>query len=336
MPVQNNASLQIINQNNIGFGTIRLQQEAYASNYRYNLNFAAGQLPSIYLGQDPAISNDTVRLRPLHAHGFLATTGATRLYFAVAGLPMENPHNALTTRLEHVVGPIYKSRYYVFVRLGVTRSDFNQVITDLINDSRHMTTAQLQAANAAKNVREPTHTVYVNQGDLSGTFWGFKHAGWEHSFFGSNVNNLYRPLNLMDFPIQGGEVGTAQGIGNQYRASLDLIPRDRRRVHSGHSLIDGNGLQAYYAAQPDPSGVNVITGQQLWDRLFRLGQYRQFFGAETNGVQIQQREILPGGQVFPQSLFRYFPTYNNNRPVPQILARQREYICRLIAGFVNN
>ncbi|MDD7911356.1 hypothetical protein PUV47_15605 [Pseudovibrio exalbescens] len=336
MPVQNNASLQIINVNNIGFGTIRLQPQAYVSQFRYNLEFEDGQLPSIYFAANPTVSNYSMRLRPLHEHGFCPTNGGTRMYFAVAGLQMENPRNALSTNLEQVTGSIYKSKYYVFIKLGVSQTDFIAAIAALQTSSTQMSTQELQEANAAKNVTGATRTVYVNEGTLAGTFWAHKHSGWESGLMGSSANKLYRPMELMDFSIQGGDVAQAQGVGDQYANSLNLIPTDSANVHSGHSLIDPEKLRAYYIAQADPAGTGNITGTEIWNNLFRLGQYQQFHSLYANNGQVSRTEIVPGSQTFPLSMFRYYPSYNRNIDTATMSTTQRQYICSLIGGFVNN
>ncbi|WP_430513248.1 hypothetical protein [Pannonibacter phragmitetus] len=336
MPPQDDASLMMINANNTGFGTVRLDPQADEGNYLNHLALTPQQMPSVYYGSP--INNNTLRLRPLHEHGFVGTTAGTRLYFAVAGLldEMHDPRNALSTSWEAVTDPIYKSKYYVYVRLGVSGANFAQTLAALQNTADLMSTDELVNANAASNVTGPTRVVYVTGGDLAGTFWAFKRSGWKSDIFGrSDLNKRYRPLCLMDFPIGGAQVGAAQATGPNFGNALALIPDDRANVHVGHSLIDANNLRAYYQAQVYPSPAGNVDGDTIWTNFNRLGSFIQRASYPgLHGVAVTGPVIRAGSQYYPRDYFRSFPAYDRNLPSTQVTANQAGTIAAMINGFV--
>lgn len=335
MPAQDDPSLMMINANNAGFGTVRLDPAADAGDYLNHLALTPAQMPSVYYGG--LLNNTSLRLRPLHEHGFVATTAGTRLYFAVAGLlgDMQNPRNALSTSWEAVADPVYKSKYYVYVRLGVSGTDFAQTLAALQNAAQLITTDELVNANAASNVTGLTRVVYVTAGALAGTFWAFKRSGWKSAFFGSDVNKRYRPLCLMDFPIAANQVATAQETGADYGHALALIPNDRANVHVGHSLIDVNNLRAYYQAQVYPSPAGNVGGDTIWTNFTRLGTYQQRASYPgLHGVAVTGPMIQAGDQYYPRDYFRSFPVYNRNLASLQVTANQAGVIAAMINGFV--
>lgn len=337
MPAQDDPSLMMINANNVGFGTVRLDPAADAGDYLNHLALTPAQMPSVYYGSP--LNNNSVRLRPLHEHGFVATTAGTRLYFAVAGLlgDMQNPRNALSTSWEAVTDPVYKSKYYVYVRLGVSGNDFAQTLAALQNAAQLITTDELVNANAANNVTGLTRVVYVTAGDLAGTFWAFKRSGWKSDFIGrSDVNKRYRPLCLMDFPIGAMQVAAAQATGANFGNALALIPDDRANVHVGHSLIDANNLRAYYQAQVYPSPAGNVAGNTIWTNFSRLGTFLQrASNPGLHGVAVTGPIIRAGQQYYPRDYFRSFPVYDRNLPSVQVTANQAGTMAAMINGFVN-
>ncbi|GAA0778914.1 hypothetical protein E1180_19380 [Roseibium denhamense] len=339
MPVQTDPTLQLINPNNAGFGTVRLLDAAYTSDFRYNLGLKPLQMPSVYYAENSGLSDMSSRFRPLHEHGFLSVIGNFRLYFAVAGLQMENPRNALTTNLEQVGGDVYKSKYYVFVKLGINYTDFQAALTSMRNQAANMSTAQLIAANAGKNVTGPTGIVYINAGALQGTFWAHKNSGWEFSIFSSDVNKLYRPMSLMDFPIAPGDAATARLSSGRYGESLQLIPTSRRQVHHGHSIIDPANLAAYYAAQAYPDGAGggaTIAGATVWNNFQRLGNYRQYIAlASNNALSAQRTEIVPGNEYYERDMFKRSYPYRQRLTSDAATALQTSAVANMVSGFVN-
>lgn len=336
MPPQDDVSLMLINRHNVGFGTVRLDPQADGGNYADHLELMPQQMPSIYYGSP--INNDTLRLRPLHEHGFAVTTASTRLYFAVAGLleEMQNPRNALSTSWEAVADPIYKSKYYVYVRLGVSGADFAQTLAALKNAAQLITTDELVNANAASNVTGLTRVVYVTAGELAGTFWAFKRSGWKSAIFGSDVNKRYRPLCLMDFPIGAMQVAAAQATGANFGNALALIPNDRANVHVGHSLIDSNNLRAYYQVQDYPSPAGNVAGNTIWTNFDRLGSFIQRASYPgLHGVAVTGPVIRSGDQYYPRDYFCSFPVYSRNLTYIQVTAKQAGTIAAMIDGFVN-
>ncbi|WP_310621133.1 hypothetical protein [Flexibacterium corallicola] len=339
MAVQNNAELRIIQVGNIGFGTIRLENDASSTGYRYGLDLKPNQFPSIYYSTLPTTGHTSVRLRPLHKYGFCSGNAETRLYFAVAGLSMNDPREALTYNLQNVTGRIYESKYYVFSKLGVDQQDINYSMADLQTSSTKMSTDELKNANAAKNVTGNTRVVYITSGELSGTFWAYLRTGWESNYFGgSSVNSLYRPMCLMDFSIQANDVNTAKGYDGNFRASLNLVPQTKytQGFHTGHNLIDPNHLKAYYEGQNDPGGNHGINGTTFWANLHRLGLYRQFYNIASNATAIDQNEILPGAQLISEFMLYYYPEYAPRANSNTVKALQRSMICNMIGGFVNS
>ncbi len=337
MPAQDDPSLMMINEGNVGFGTVRLNPAADAGNYLDQLALAPQQMPSIYYGSP--LNNNTLRLRPLHEHGFVGTTAATRLYFAVAGLleEMHDPRNALSTNWEMVTDPVYKSKYYVYVRLGVSGANFAQTLAKLQNAAVLMTTEELVNANAASNVTGLTRVVYITDGALAGTFWAFKRSGWKSDFLGrSDLNKRYRPLCLMDFPIGAGQVVAAQDEGPNFGNALALIPDDQASVHVGHSLIDGNNLRAYYRANVYPSPAGNVDGGTIWTNFDRLGSFIQRASYPgLHGVAVTGPVIRAGNQYYPRDYFRSFPVYDRTLTSIQVSANQAGTIAAMINGFVN-
>ena len=337
MPVQNNAGMQIIRETNACFGTMRFVNGASASNYRYNLSLQPGQLPSVYYANDPNVSNDTLRLRPLHQNGFAVGAAGTRLYFAIAGLPMVNPRNALSTNLNQVTGEIYESQYYVFVKLGVDKTHIRNALTDLITNAEQITTQQLRTANGNQNVNGNTRVARITDGELAGTFWGYRSGGWGAG--PSAYDGKYLPMNLLDFAVGGGQINQAQGTGGNYANSLNVVPQNVNQVHTGHSMIYVNQLRDYYYDQNNPGGAGSnVTGQQVWDNFSLLGQYRQYTGLVSNGTGLVTTEILPLRRFYPTDMFNYFPTYDPFNAVPLVAkqASQRLVTCEMIGAFVNN
>lgn len=291
-------TLNMITANNRSFGTIRFDEQAAQTDYNQGLNFAAGQLPSSYFADSAVGSSYSCRLRPLHEAGFVVTQRSTRLYLAVAGLPSTTLKSDLRNNTEQVSGVVYKSKYYVFVKLGVMHGTINNTLTALVNGAQTISTAQLQNANLNKNVRGPTRVVYINQGALQGTFWAHKHAGWGTGFGRGSYDGMYRPLQLKDFRIAANHVAQAEAVGNGYRASLNLIPDDYRRIHSGHALMDVAALGNFYTnAVPT---VNGITGATIWNNLMRLSARDQIFdtGQTVNGVNVAPYPIMSGEEYF--------------------------------------
>jgi hypothetical protein len=337
MPAQNDPSLIMINEGNVGFGTVRLDPAADARNYLNELVLLPKQMPSVYYGSP--LNNKTLRLRPLHEEGFVGTAAETRLYFAVAGLldEMHNPRNALSKNWEMVTDPVYKSKYYVYVRLGVSGADFAQTLLKLQSAAVPMTTGQLVDANRASNVTGLTRVVYITDGDLAGTFWAFKRSGWKSDFFGrSDLNKRYRPLCLMDFPIRGGQVVAAQAAGPDFGNALALIPDDRA-VHMGHSLIDAGNLKAYYQAQ---TYLNLadgdVAGRTVWTNLNLLGSFIQRASYPgVDGVAVTGPVIRAAEQYYPRVYFRSFPKYNPSLSSNDVTKSQVRTIATMIDGFVN-
>ncbi|SUA99853.1 Uncharacterised protein [Pannonibacter phragmitetus] len=333
MPAQNDATLQMINANNAGFGTMRFDPRADSGNYQDHLVMQGNQLPSVYYGL--AGSDDTTRFRPLHRAGFLATTARTRVYFAVAGMinQITNPRTALSSSLQQVQGPVYKSKYYVFVRLGVNLVDFQASIAAMIANAQAITTDDLVDMNARSQATGPTGLYYVNAGALTGTFWARKHAGWESSFFPSNVNKRLRPLCLMDFRIQPNQVVTAQGTGAAYAASIALVPTARNQVHTGHTLITPGALANWYAAQNFASLGAPVPGATIWNKYDWLGQYQQNASFATNNYDITGPQIASGNEYYARDFFNLFPVTNPNANAG---TAQSQSIVSMIDGFVNN
>ncbi len=292
-------TLNLITANNRCFGTIRYDAEAAQSDYNQELNFSAGQLPSTYFADDTADSYWSCRLRPLHEAGFAVTERSCRLYFAVAGLPSTALRSDLKYNTEQVEGVIYKSKYYVFVRLGVTHGTINNTLTDLTAEAQTLSTDQLRNANLNKNVSGPTRVVYVNEGELTGTFWAHKHSGWGSGFGRRAYEGMYRPLELRDFRIDANQVAQAQATGNGYRNSLNLIPDDYHRIHPGHALILTTALADYY--EHNVPTVNGVTGTTIWDNLLNLSARDQIYdpGQTINGVSVAQYQMIAGEEYFP-------------------------------------
>lgn len=333
MPVQNDATLQMINANNAGFGTVRLDPRAETGNYQDHLAIQAGQLPSVYYGL--AGSDNTTRFRPLHRSGLLATTARTRLYFAVAGMigQITNPRAALTTNMQHVCGPVYTSRFYVFVRLGVTLTDFQTSLQAMQTVAQTISTDDLQDMNVTAQASGGTGVYYVNSGALAGTFWAHKDTGWETSILPSAVNNRLRPLCLMDFRIQPSQVAVAQGTGPAYPASLALAPDTRGRVHTGHTLIAPGALANWYAAQSFASLGAPVPGATIWNKYDWLGQYQQTASFATNNYAITGPQIASGNEYYARDFFNLFPVTNPNADAA---TAQSQSIVSMIDGFVNN
>ncbi|MEP3048522.1 MAG: hypothetical protein ABJL55_14390 [Roseibium sp.] len=337
MPVQDNASLRMIQQANACFGTMRFTEACEDTFYRYNLAFKNGQLPSIYCADNPDNSNQSLRLRPYHNHGFNAVGGATRLYWAVAGLTgeIDNPRTALSTEMEQVCGPVYQSRYYVFVRLGVDRNVIQQSLQALIASVPNITTQQLVDLNAAQEAVAGTIAVFINEGALSGTYWAIKNPVWTNALDGGARNNLYRPMTLVDFRLPDDDVDTAQG--DDMAAAVQLMPENRDRVHRGHGLITVDGLQTYYGTQNYPNGQGgQIPGGNIWTNLFRLGAYKQYFGLASNGVPGITAEIQPRQGIYRRNMFEYFPYYDHDRDDDTKAQLQLAAICNMINNFVDN
>ncbi|MTI00629.1 hypothetical protein [Roseibium sp. RKSG952] len=338
MPVQTDPTLQLIQPGNVGFGTVRLVNGAYSTNFQYNLSLLPLQMPSGYFAENTGFSDMSSRLRPLHEHGFVSVVGNFKLYFAVAGLPMNNPRSALTTNLELVGGNVYKSKYYVFAKLGVNYTDFQAALAAMHNQATMLTTDQLRAANGNQSAGGPTGIVYITAGDLQGTYWARKNSGWEFSVFPSDVNGIYRPMSLMDFSIAPNQVATARLSGNQYAQSLQLIPTESNRVHSGHSIIDPANLAAYYGAQAYPNGAGGnIAGGTVWANLSRLGNYKQYIGLASNGaVAPGPTEIMAGQEYYSQDMFRYVYPYRQQLSSADAKTAQTAAIANMINAFVNN
>ncbi|NBN64485.1 hypothetical protein GWI72_12130 [Microvirga tunisiensis] len=336
MPAQDDPSLSMINVNNAGFGTLRLDPAAEAGNYRDHLLPALSQMPSVYYGT--ALATLSVRLRPLHEHGFVATGASTRLYFAVAGMldDMQNPRTALSTSWENVGGPVMKSRYYVYARLGVSGGDVLTSVAALQAGAEQVSTAELVAANGASNVSGPTRVAYVTDGALAGTFWAFKHAGWRSSILPDAVNRRYRPLCLMDFRIDPAQVGAARADGADFGATLALVPAARNQVHLGHGLIDVQNLRAFYQGQTYASPVGNVAGNTIWTNFNRLGTYQQRASYQGfDGVAVTGPLMRGGEQYFPLGYFRTFPVLAAGLPANEIAQRQCGVVAAMINGFVN-
>lgn len=337
MPVQDNASLRIIQPDNACFGTMRFTEACTSTNFRYNLAFQDGQLPSIYCADDPGNSNQSLRLRPYHKHGFNPVGGYTRFYWAVAGLTAEidDPRNALSTDMEQLCGPVYQSRYYVFVRLGVDRTHLQASLQALSAAVPAISTQQLIDRNAAREAPDGTGAVYINAGALAGTFWAVKSPVWTNTIGQADRNNLYRPFTLLDFKIDDGAVATAQG--EDMAAAVALVPEDRADVHRGHGLITADGLHAYYGSQTYSNGQGgTIPGAVIWTNLFRLGAYKQYIGLASNGAVTLPSEIQPRQGVYRQDMFKYFPYYTRNRDDDARAELQLAAICNMINNFVDH
>ncbi|MBO6755198.1 MAG: hypothetical protein JJ902_02650 [Roseibium sp.] len=336
MADQTNASLKIIQAANACFGTMRFVDACEATHFQYNIMFSNGQLPSIYCADDPAQSDNSVRLRPRHKDGFCAIGAQTRLYFAVAGLTgqIQNLETALSTDMALVGGPVYQSRYYVFVRLGVDRDTIQGNLGGLIHQATAVTTQQLIDLNAAREDPPATQVLYVNQGALLGTFWVSKLPYWTTPADAA-PNRLYRPLDLIDFEIEAEQVPVAQG--DDMAAVLDLVPEDDEDIHYGHSLITGPGLQAYYGAQNYDNGRGgTIPGATIWANLFRLGAFKQYHGLSANGVAGAATEILPDAEIYSLDMFDFYPDYSEDRDDDAKAALQLPAICNMISNFVDN
>lgn len=333
MPAQTDTTLQMINANNAGFGTVRLDPRTEESNYRDHLTLQGTQLPSTYYGL--AGSDNTTRFRPLHRSGFLATTARTRVYFAVAGMidQISNPRAALSSGLQQVQGPVYKSKNFVFVRLGVSLADFQASIAAMIANATAITTDDLVDLNARSQATGPTGLYYVNAGSLSGTFWARKNAGWEKSLLPSNMNKRLRPLCLMDFRIPANQVATAQGTGAAYAGSIALVPTSRNQVHTGHTLITPAALANWYAAQNFISLAGNVAGATVWTKYDWLGQYQQTASFATNNYAINGPQIASGNEYYAREFFRQFPLVNVNAGAS---TAQSQSIVSMINGFVNN
>ncbi|WP_122519385.1 hypothetical protein [Pannonibacter phragmitetus] len=333
MPQQTDATLQMIDANNAGFGTVRLDPRAESSNYEDHLVLQGTQLPSTYYGL--AGSDNTTRFRPLHQAGFLATTARTRVYFAVAGMinQITNPRTALSSSLQQVQGPVYKSKYYVFVRLGVSLADFQATIAAMIANAQAITTGDLVDINGRSQATGPTGLYYVNAGALEGTFWARKNAGWESSFFPSKINKRLRPLCLMDFRIQPNQVAAAQGTGAAYAASIALVPTARNQVHTGHTLMTPAALANWYAGQNFASLAGNVAGATIWNKYDWLGQYQQNASFATNNYDVAGPRIASGSEYYAREFFNLFPVTNPNANAK---TAQSQSIVSMIDGFVNN
>ena len=335
MPVQSNASLAIIQNANACFSTIRFAPGCEATHYQYNLAFENGRMPSIYFGDNPAASNDSVRLRPLHSRGFRAFGAETRLYLAVAGLTDEigSLRTALTTDMAQVAGRLYQSRYYAFCRLGVDRDTIQAALAAMIAQAVPLTSAELVTANTERNAPAATAFAYVTDAPLLGTFWASKAPHWGDTDEDPS-NGFYRPFQLFDFAIDGDQIETAQG--DDMAAALALIPGDWGNIHSGDALITPAGSEAYYGTQAYSDGSGgMIPGTTIWARLQRLGAYRQYYSLAANGTTANQYEVLPDNSIFRKSMFSYYPFHDRDLTSAEQQALQLPAIANMISNFTD-
>ncbi|WP_422019346.1 hypothetical protein [Roseibium sp.] len=333
MTAQTNRTLSMIEDANIGFGTVRLNNPA--------TSFQAMQLPSMYYGLRSSYL--TTRYRPYHDHGFTVTNANTRIYAAAAGPGHPLAQNAVPVNDHNVNGwnnYLHRTDDWLMFVLGVSLEDFQAQIAAIIDRATKQSTEVFLQNNPANNAPHSS-VVYIESGELQGTFWGLRYGGW-----GAGVQFQYYPFVVRDYAIPAANIPNIYNNGRLDQGALYNEFMNGRAAaahyHRGHALCSKEGLKRFYSVNV----VNVqnalqavlpipdIATKNLLSRLQTLGNSVQRVNFPALGYNHQV--ITPANALFSLADVQNNPGgFNLVAPVNgvQAAAAQFNAIANMIANF---
>lgn len=338
MTAQTNPKLSIIEEDNIGFGTIRLNVN------NPQIAFAAMQLPSMYYGQRSSYL--TTRYRPFHEHGFTITNAGTRIYAAAAGPRIPLGRNDVPINDHNVNGwngYLHRTDDWLMFVLGVSLEDFRAQLTGIINKATKWTTETFLASNPAANAPSSS-VIYITSGALMGTFWGVKYGGWT-----DGAPYRYYPFFVRDYRIDAARIPyiyNAMGQLNQaalynefMNGRANVAPRG---YHRGHVLCTLDGLKKFYSEntvdvqtklQRNPAVPDIAT-KNLFTRLQAIGLRVQTVNYPA--MAYNNQIVEPARALFSSNDVQHNPAaFNLMAPLApgQAEAAQFQAIAQMIAEF---
>ena len=337
MTAQTNPTLSIIEEGNIGFGTIRLNDVNIPQN-----GFKAMQLPSMYYGQRS--SSLTTRYRPFHRDGFTITDADTCIYAAVAGPGNPLGQFAVPANDHNVIGwngYLHRTDDWLMFVLGVSLEDFRAQLAGIINKATKWTTETFLASNPAENASNSS-VIYITSGALMGTFWGLKFGGWT-----AGAQYRYYPFVVRDYSIPANNIANIyNGMGQLNQAALYNAFMNGRAAaghyHHGHVLCTLEGLKRFYSVnivdvqtrlQAVPPAPNIAT-KNLFTRLQAIGPRVQTVNYPA--LNYFNQTVHPIVQLFSQNDVETNPAgFNLVAPLApgQAEAAQFKAIAQMIAEF---
>ncbi|MFN4168977.1 MAG: hypothetical protein ACK4HD_11760 [Pannonibacter phragmitetus] len=334
MTAQTNPTLSIIEEDNIGFGTVRLNNAQDA--------FKAMQLPSMYYGQRSSYL--TTRYRPFHRHGFTITNAGTRIYAAAAGPGVPLGQNDVPANDHNVNGwngYLHRTDDWLMFVLGVSLEDFRAQLAGIINKATKWTTETFLASNPAANAPNSS-VIYITSGALMGTFWGLKYGGWN-----AGVQYQYYPFVVRDYRFPANNIANIyNGMGQLNQAALYNAFMNGRgaaaHYHSGHSLCTLDGLKRFYSVntvdvqtplQANPAVPDIAT-KNLFTRLQAIGPRVQTVNYPA--LNYNNQTVHPATPLFSLNDVQNNPAAFNLAALPapgQAEAAQFKAIAQMIAEF---
>lgn len=334
MTAQTNPTLSIIEEDNIGFGTVRLNNAQDA--------FKAMQLPSMYYGQRSSYL--TTRYRPFHRDGFTITNAGTRIYAAAAGPGDPLRQNDVPANDHNVNGwngYLHRTDDWLMFVLGVSLEDFRAQLAGIINKATKWTTETFLASNPAANAPSSS-VIYITSGALMGTFWGLKYSGWT-----AGVQYQYYPFLVRDYRIPANNIANIyNGMGQLNQAALYNAFMNGRAAaghyHRGHVLCTVEGLKRFYSVnsvdvqtplQAIPAAPDIAT-KNLFTRLQAIGPRVQTVNYPP--MAYNNQTVHPATPLFSLNDVQNNPAAFNLAALPapgQAEAAQFKAIAQMIAEF---
>ncbi|MTI18596.1 hypothetical protein E1162_15230 [Rhodobacteraceae bacterium RKSG542] len=321
MPAQQDASLKLLVSKNRLFGTIRLNPLACSALYDSNLTLEQGQIPSTYFFGPGLFDEVSTRYRPFHEQGFFVEVEEPRMYWLVAGFTgtINSLRSALATDAKPLTKAFFQSRNFIYAPLGVNKTTVAGSIKKMLLNAKGISTTELEAYNqAGQQINAGVY--FIIDGALKGTFWASQEGGWSRGGLGQNVKRLF-PLDIVDYPVAEDEVPEVSAWNTQFNLAMGMVP-DSKAFHWGHAFMTIEAIEAYYKEPAMLAGSGAITGQDLWDRMLRLGAYEQNLGYAVNGAAFGALPMRAGVHYFSK---------NSSGGI----ARQKQLVCDLIYNFGN-
>lgn len=265
---QDNATLQLISEDNIMFGTIYFDQNDPVASNDYTVKQL--QMPSMYMGKDG--ESKASRYRPFHTSGFMVGKAQQRVFGMYSEAVYRN-RATLKSRVEDNTSD--KAASFI---LGETPKDVRDKLTSYkattikgaeLIDVNNDTLPDKKAGHALHQV------VYVEDGSFAGTFW--------ITLENDKGDLQYQNLQIMDWPLAA-------------TTDLQKFPVGSKKIHWGHTCLAQSKVRGFYASLPE-------VGADTFDNLLKLGTNKQFVSLRSGQNDLRTWEIVPEAEWLPRKMF---------------------------------